>query len=1143
MTANGAPDQPARDRIADELDATLFVVAGAGSGKTTALVDRVLRLVLDDRTELRNIAAITFTEKAGAELRDRLRQQLERAAHESDDRERVERCHTAIDQLDGAAIGTLHAFAQRVLAENPVEAGLPPRIEVLDEVTSEVEFERRWTSFQDALFEDPAMERTLLLLFATGVGPDALRALAVAFDQNWDLVEERVRADAPEPPHIDQLVAPVLAAIEAVCGHRGACNDVTDKLRVRLDELRAFAEGLRAVDDEIDLLDELSGNGGLARPSFKAGNLGQAGNWDDRVVAKADVQALVREAGDLLGQVAGQVSQACAKHLAASLRRFTLAAAGERRAGGRLGFHDLLVLARLLVRHPEHGPAVRRRLHDNYRRLLLDEFQDTDPIQVELAVRIAAADPSNPSAGTLPWDEVQVAPGRLFVVGDPKQSIYRFRRADIRLFQQAQERFGTDGAGVVELTANFRTGRPIIGWVNATFGALMGEPPPRELSVPSQPRYIGLDAVRPEALIGPAVAVIGRRAQPSTARAGELREAEAAEVAATITRAVAERWSVGTKDPDHPWRDATLGDITVLVPARTSLPFLEDALDAAGIPFRAESSSLVYASRAVRDLLMALRAADDPTDHLSIVAALRSPLFACGDDDLFRFKVEQRGHWNHLAPQLDTVASGVVADGLAYLRSIHDARHWLSPAELLDRIARDRRAFELGFAEGRTRDVWRRLRYAIDQARSWSEVTAGATRHYLQWVARQTVEGARVAEAVLPETDDDAVRIMTIHAAKGLEFPITILSGMSTRPGGRRAAAEVAFPPAGEPGYRFGRHVVTPEFDDWVPIDEQMAYDERIRLLYVATTRAEDHLVVSLTRKERASAPDPEKRTNAELLVDGMDDLLEQLPDASDSRAERARLVPGRRPDPPEPFAEWEAARAAAIASAARPTTVAATALTDEGGADSAAEPVVEEPPVAGVEKRPRDLDLPPWAKGRYGTAVGRAVHGTLQTIDLAAGQGLEAAAAAQCEAEAIPNRRRDVIGLVRAALGADVVRQAAASPHWREVYACTPLAGDRLLEGYIDLLFRSPEGMVVVDYKTAATDDPDELARRVEGYRFQGASYARTVAATTGEDIARVVFLFLTPGGAIELELPDVAAAMAEVDRLVSAGAERVTA
>ncbi|MGV3759419.1 MAG: PD-(D/E)XK nuclease family protein, partial [Actinomycetota bacterium] len=285
--------------------------------------------------------------------------------------------------------------------------------------------------------------------------------------------------------------------------------------------------------------------------------------------------------------------------------------------------------------------------------------------------------------------------------------------------------------------------------------------------------------------------------------------------------------------------------------------------------------------------------------------------------------------------------------------------------------------------------------------------------------------------------------------------------------------------------------------------------------------------------------------------------------------------------------------RTAALDRASRPGAVAATALTDEGapdaGIDAAFAPAVAPapsspepappgpaqgtlfpepggpapaqpslfdataqpsgaadaggPPVdPGLQKRPRDLDLPPWLKGRYGTAVGRAVHGVLQTVDLATGEGLDAAVAAQCQAEAVPERAGEVRRLVAEALASPVVQAAAASPHWREVYACTPI-GDRLLEGYVDLLYRGADGLVVVDHKTSASAEPEELDRRLAGYRLQGAAYAVAVGRSAGEPVTRVVFLFLTPDGPDERELPDLEGAMADVERLVAEGQELVTA
>lgn len=1128
-----APDQAARDRIVEDLGSTLFVEAGAGSGKTTALVDRILALVGSGAVELRSLAAITFTEKAAAELRDRLRRQLEEQAEGCGDAERVGRYRRALDQLDAAAVGTLHAFAQRLLTEHPIEAGLPPHLEVLDEVSSGVAFDERWRVFLDELLADASLERTLLLLLACGGRVEALRAVASAFNDNWDLVAERVTDPAGDVPSVHDAVAPLFAEIGDICAT--ACRDSGDSLRRRLDDVAAWVAETAAISDEFELIAALDEDADPKPPSFRPGNAGKAGNYDCDV---KDLRERLRTAGDeLFGGVRSKVAEAAVAQLGARIAAFTSEAASARRAAGTLEFHDLLVLARELLRDERHGPAVRARLHERYRRLLLDESQDTDPIQLELAVRIAAAEPGAEAAGSAPWVELQVSPGQLFFVGDPKQSIYRFRRADIAMFLAARKRFGEDTEGLVELTANFRTTEPVIEWVNAVFGSLISPSAGAGLPAESQPSYVALQAVRAPAPNGPPVCVLGRSEHPKDTGADELREAEAAEVAATVTRISAEGWAVGDDAEDAGWRRARLGDITVLVPARTSLPFLEDALEAAGIAYRAESSSLVYATRAVRDLLMVLRAVDDPTNTLHVVSALRTPLLGCGDDDLFRFKVERRGHWNYLASQPAGVPEDdPVHQALGYLRGLHDQRHWLGASELLDRIATDRRAFELGFAEGRPRDVWRRLRFVVDQARAWHDATGGNLRQYLRWVDTQAAEGARVEEVVLPETDDDAVRIMTIHAAKGLEFPITIVSGLSTRPQGNTARAQVVFPAGGGVGYRVGKGLVTSQFEDWTPIDEQMAFDERIRLLYVACTRARDHLVVSLHRKARSSAPAPGAATNAELLYGAMGDKLASLPDGP-GRSEMSPVAAPARPPAPEPFAQWSAEREAALRRASRPTTVAATALTDEGAPDAGEE--VRQ----GLDKRARDLDLPPWLRGRYGSAVGRAVHGVLQVVDLHDGAGIEAAVAAQCEAEAIVERAADVRRLVDAALGSPTVAEAAGASHWRELYVCVPV-GERLLEGYVDLLYRRPDaGLVVVDYKTSSTADPAELDRRVEGYRRQGASYALAVAEATGEPVEAVVFVFLTPAGAIERQLPDLDGAVADVRRLVEAGAEVVLA
>ena len=212
------------------------------------------------------------------------------------------------------------------------------------------------------------------------------------------------------------------------------------------------------MEDELDLLEAIGPEANPKLPSFRVGGRGKKASWDCDL---DELRDSVAEAGEALEGVRAKVANACARRLGSAIRSFTLASAEARQRAGQLEFHDLLVLARALLRDAEHGPGVRATLHERYDRLLLDEFQDTDPIQIELAVRIAAASPRDEKSGSEPWEKVDVAPGHLFVVGDPKQSIYRFRRADIATFLRAGRRFGSDG-GMVELMANFRTVEPII---------------------------------------------------------------------------------------------------------------------------------------------------------------------------------------------------------------------------------------------------------------------------------------------------------------------------------------------------------------------------------------------------------------------------------------------------------------------------------------------------------------------------------------------------------------------------------------------------------------------------------------------------------------------------------------------------------
>ena len=1108
------------------LHETLFVEAGAGTGKTHELVHRVVNLVLGG-VSLSAIAAITFTEAAGAELRDRLREAFETrlAGDPSDtdpsdtdplDAERAA-CEQAMADIDQAAIGTLHGFCLRILHEHPLDIGLPPRIEILDEVASQIAFQERWARFVDELYDDPDAEEVVLRAWALGVEIDASRFkasfkdVAEVFESSWDRLDPLIAEPSTALSPIDTTA--VALAIDHLRAMRAAGVPAEDKLLVRMLEVeRSVAEVLAEVDPvrQLRLLKAHCAG-------WKVGNLGQQASWPDVKAARAVVNAVGEQAAELVASVTDEVL----RQLGIRLARFTRDAAEQRRAEGRLVFHDLLVLARRLLRTSAEARAA---LHGRYQRLLLDEFQDTDPIQIEVAVLIASA----VEAGGVdrPWEDVATEPGRLFFVGDPKQSIYRFRRADIALFLEARDRFAGDDRLV--LVQNFRTVPPVLDWVNHAFGLLMpAEEPGR------QPAYQALSAHRTiEDGADHRVVLLGGA---RNGKAGELRDEEAVAVARTVrsVHTEPERWPVFDA-ATRQWRRPRWADVTILLPTRTSLRQLEDALDREEVPYRVAAGSLVFDTQEVREVLDALRAIDDPGDELALVSALRSPLYACSDVDLFTYH-RAGGRWDLSQPTDASPAGHPVTRAMAHLRSLAEVRWWHEPSALLDRLLRERNAFSLAFASHRPREVWRRLRFIVDQARAFEESGSGGLRAFLVWAELQRSEGTRVHEPLQAETDDDAVTILTIHGAKGLEFPITVVSGATTRAAGPRRGPQVIWAADG-PAVRLSAKTATDNFDRLADLETEMDRYERARLLYVACTRARDHLVLSTFHKPGADAYG-EWLTTASAGVE--ESLCRRPPEAGVTED----LEPGEPNElaldlsratvalPVDDRAAWLAEREALLAPHRSPRFLSATALASATALDADRADEDDDP------TDPPDPTLP-WGRARAASAVGRAVHATLQLVDDPADtERLVQLATRNAEAEAVPHAVATIVALTRSGLRAPSVQAARTAPRsWRELYVAAPL-GAHAIEGYIDLLYETPDGLVLVDYKTDRIHDEADVEAKLTRYAPQAAAYAVALEASTGLVVTQARLVFCTMQDPIDRAIPDLAAAKQQIRALVTWG------
>ena len=975
-------DQPARNAIVERLDENMVVEAGAGTGKTRSLVDRVVALIATGRASIGGVAAITFTDAAAAELRSRIGETLEIVSSDSgrEPAER-ERCKHAVDDLDQASIQTLHSFAGSLLRERPLEAGLPPGFNVRDEIEAEVAFEKKWSEWLDTTLDDPEAQELLRPALEEGMTLRHIREIAVSFHRNYDLL-----ADASFAPPLEQ-----------------------------------------------------SGEG-------------------EREAVLLPVLEL--------------------------LRRFALDYADERKSDGEVEFQDLLVLARDLLR--DSIPA-RDHFRERYSHILIDEVQDTDPLQAELAMFLAEDVSGSAESSVRPndWRNVRPARGKLFIVGDAKQSIYRFRRADIRQVKLLQNLVGGSNA---LLTRNFRSLPPVIDWVNHVFAQWMTESE-------GQAGYSPL-AAGPSDGDPPPVRYMGGTIGGNI---GDVRRQEADAIASSISTSIEDGWEVRSERDSTETRPARYQDVCVLMPSRLGLDALEYAFETAGIPYRLDSAGLIYESQEARDLLNCLSAIDDPTDQVSVVAALRSPALACSDADLLEF-VEAGGQFDYLAE--DDAPAGYASDALAVLRDFHERRSWTSPAALIEEFVRERRFMELALNERQWRGRWMRYRFLIDRARAFASSGETSLRAYLAWTSRQREEQARARETAVPESDEDAVRVMTVHGAKGLEFPVLVLAGLNSAPTHRpgvvlfdrecgRAEVKVG---SGDSSFR------TKGYAKLAELDKKREEEEDVRLMYVAATRARDHLIVSLYRNSRGkNSP----AAGMEEFMEGADHLWEPFdpPTAVDRPSPKSPAAIGTSDsDTPAARQQWVKERNTVYAARSRPVSAAATRLAQEA-------------------KDEQDIPDEPWRRGRAGTSIGRAVHAVLQVVDMHTGIGLEDIAKAQAAAEGVPGRADDIARLVRRALDSPIVKRALDSGRWwRETPVAGPV-GDGIVEGFIDLLFEEEDGFVIVDYKTDALGTEDEIERAMARYRLQGGGYALALSRATGATVKEMSFLFLEQSREVTVE------------------------
>ncbi len=813
-------DEKQRRRAREETNHSFAVEASAGTGKTTTLVERILQLVLGEGpkgqpTPLSGICAITFTEKAAGEMKLRLRQEFEKRT--GDAGSAGESARTALRDLESAQISTFHAFAVSLLKERPVEAGLDPRFTALDDAQRRLFFREVW---------EPWLSRALAgrcgpieAALRSGIGLENLRDLARTLLEHAASVR---RLKLVPPPTDAEVVSRKLVLLEVARGHRANELDVEDKLAFHLDRVIAWLETPEP------------GAVILQNP----GSAGARGNWKGGKDTVEAVKEFVKEVVAVHRSCAMLPQQRLFDDVIHWLIGDFLAEWERRkRQNGFLDFDDQLESARGLL---ASSRAARSEFQKRFAALLVDEFQDTDPVQLEIVLLLSCTDLAETNPARL-----RPEPGRLFIVGDPKQSIYRFRGADIETYLETVEKARGLALERLELTTNFRSVPSILRFVDEAFCESMKQ------AGSYQPGYLsfGGRGHRKDEPAPPSVHILAER-DPMGDFIGsgkDFAEIEASRIAGLVTRIHdGQDWMIEDRSPEPgrsgpKWRPARYGDIAILLPVLTRVDLLEEKLRAMGIPYVLEGGKFYYARSEVTSAVTALRAIANPNDAVALYGALRSIFFGLSDEDLLRAHLEGRP----LDYRAEVPENSPLHRPYSILCELHLHRYERPASETFERLLRQTGAREVlavrGFQSLANLAKLARTLRTIQQDKTYSQV--------VEILLSMDEEGVAESESRLMEEKSDAVRILSIHKAKGLDFHIVIAAGLGLQLKNQQRHFLADFHRKGVFALKLGSRdegVQTPGWESLLEDERRKETAELTRLLYVALTRARDHLVLCI---------------------------------------------------------------------------------------------------------------------------------------------------------------------------------------------------------------------------------------------------------------------------------------------------------
>ena len=773
-------DLDRRKRVLTDLGTTLLVEAAAGTGKTSLIAGRVAMLLASGEHP-RHVAAITFTEPAAAELALRIRATVDALLRgvvpkvlipvlpDGLSKEQREALVSAAQTLDELAATTIHGFCRTIIRSHAVAAHLDPGSEVMDAVTSDATFDRifaHWLTERLSGAEAASEDDPVAVLSQDDPLSIAgrLRALAVLRREHPTARPLPMPTGRPDVEFVD--------AVDAFARWHAASpgNWQTGALIDDLQRLAAF------------FTDALSGPPSFARLWRLAhpARVNSMRKWALELKPYQRRMAWKKAYGDERGERLSRAAESCFEradsayrtvlgHIGQALITSTSVAlddmlaryAAQKRAAAVLDFDDLLLHARdLVIGHEDVRQALGRR----YQHIFVDEFQDTDPVQAEILFFIGAE--TRPDR----WEEAKLRPGSLFLVGDPKQAIYRFRGADIGVYQQARDNVaGRSGGTIVRVTANFRSRRGLIDFVNNRFEPV--------LSHSDQPGYVPLSHTIDDTGDGlPSITKL-TIVPPAGAKADGQRDAEAAAVAEVCERLIG-AFKVGRADGSP--SVLRPGDIALLAPTHTDLWRYERALEARRIAVASQAGKSLMVRQETQDVLAMLRSLADSRDTLAFGALMRGPLVGLTDDELLQIAGDlPEGTAFNVRTDPETIAHPLAKSVLETLQRLRRRAPATTPLLLLSEAIEQLHVRVVLTARHHSRGsrALANIDALIERARAYDVAGLQAFVRDLQrdWELRSRLPEGR------SDASEDAIEIVTMHSSKGLEWPVVIPINTATR--------------------------------------------------------------------------------------------------------------------------------------------------------------------------------------------------------------------------------------------------------------------------------------------------------------------------------------------------------------------------